>query len=83
MAWRGENPWLGSELFGKQPGVLVEQPRSHDKQHRVQKAAAEQRLYRLSGRLPHPPDTYHRHMHLYTQTPMYACMYMFTDFKTT
>lgn len=52
-----------------------------DKQHRVQKAAAEQRLSRLSGRLLHPPDTYHRHMVAYTQTHMYAGAYMFLDFK--
>lgn len=63
-------------------GVLMEQPGMHNR-HRGQKAAAEQRLFRLSGRLLHPPDTYHRHMEVYGQTHIYAYMCVFMGFKTT
>lgn len=57
-----------------------------DKQHRVQKAAAEQRLSRISDRLSHSSDTYHRHMKVCAQTQVcacYACLCMFMDFKAT
>lgn len=48
-----------------------------DKQHRVQKAAAEERLSRISGRLSHSSDTYHAHMKVGAQTQMcMLCMFL-------